>query len=133
MTDDATPAKVRLTDGLGAVDELRREFEAWACVRDYDTTHSMLNPLRYANERTQGAWQAWGHAAANWRDMRDRAIDLLRIGLAALEHHREQTRPIHDSDEAIAAIRRGLGLCVKCGLRPGCPDCRALHDVPEGA
>lgn len=26
-----------------------------------------------------------------------------------------------------------LLLCPKCCCAPGCPDCKALHDVPEGA
>jgi hypothetical protein len=74
-----------------------------------------------------------GHAASNWRDMRDRAVELLRVGLTALEFHRDQTRPIHLCDETIKSIRKGLGLCAKCGLPHGCPDCSAMHDAPEGA
>lgn len=27
----------------------------------------------------------------------------------------------------------GGAACAKCGLPPGCPDCRAVHDVPIGA
>ena len=26
-----------------------------------------------------------------------------------------------------------IGVCAKCLLPPGCPDCRAVHDVPIGA
>ena len=58
---------------------------------------------------------------------------LLRESLRALEYHREQTRPIERNDQTITKMRRALGLCEKCGLTPGCPDCRAVHDVPEGA
>ena len=58
---------------------------------------------------------------------------LLRESLRALEYHREQTRPIERNDQTITKVRRALGLCEKCGLTPGCPDCRAVHDVPEGA
>ena len=36
-------------------------------------------------------------------------------------------------EAAIGAARQALGMCQKCGLPPGCPDCRAVHDVPEGA
>ena len=34
--------------------------------------------------------------------------DLLRMALDALEHHREQTRPIERTDAAIAALRERL-------------------------
>jgi len=91
-------------------DQLRAEFEAWAWARDFDTTHSAVRPERYANERTQGAWQVWGHGVSNWRDQRDSAVQLLRQALAALEHHREQTRPIARNDAAIDAMRRALGI-----------------------
>ena len=40
----------------------------------------------------------------------ERHEELLRRALDALEHHREQTRPIERTDGAIADIRRGLGL-----------------------
>ena len=36
-------------------------------------------------------------------------------------------------DAAMKEMRRTLGLCESCGLAPGCPDCKAVHDVPEGA
>lgn len=134
MNDETPPAVLGFSDQLGAIDPKRAEFEAWAYVRDYDVTHSKANPLKYANERTQGAWQAWGHADANWRGTRDIAVNLLRESLRALEYHREQTRPIERNDGTITKVRRALGLCEKCGLTPGCPDCgRCLVDVPEGA
>lgn len=34
--------------------------------------------------------------------------DLLRLALEALEHHREQTRPIERTDAAIDALRERL-------------------------
>jgi hypothetical protein len=35
--------------------------------------------------------------------------------------------------ECVRGMRAALDLCVKCGLPPGCPDCKALNDAPEGA
>lgn len=91
-------------------DDVRREFEAWARVRDYDVTRSRLNDERYASERTQGAWISWGHGASNWQATRDQAIALLREALGALEHHKERTRTIARIDEMIGRIRRALGM-----------------------
>ena len=39
------------------------------------------------------------------------------------------------SGESIPSYRARvrIALCEKCGLPPGCPDCRAVHDAPIGA
>lgn len=66
MTDQATPAKVRLTDGLGINwDAERAAFERW-----FGTTQTK-NPVRaraksetgtYIDGLTRAAWRAWRHA-----------------------------------------------------------------------
>lgn len=77
-TNTTAPDGVVSSTEFGHLEKLMREFEEWAYVRDFDTTRSAREPQRYANERTQGAWQAWGHGTANWRENRDMAVDLLR-------------------------------------------------------
>jgi hypothetical protein len=77
-TQNTAPTGVVSSTEFGHLEKLMREFEEWAFVRDFDTTRSAREPQRYANERTQGAWQAWGHGTANWRDNRDIAVRLLR-------------------------------------------------------
>ncbi len=53
--------------------ESRLDFEAFAKMRDWDTTRSQINPERYANDRTQGAWAAWCHQAPHAVDERTAA------------------------------------------------------------
>lgn len=111
--ESTSPRQVALTEGLGH-DPERADFEAWAYVRDYDVTHSKQNPLKYANERTQGAWQAWGHAASNWRESRDIAVRLLREVVATYDAYRRRgvapARVEYEQVvEAIESARRGLG------------------------
>lgn len=78
MSTDAG-GKSALSDRL-AKNAGRAEFDAWAYVRDFDTTISTYGGRRglYASERTQAAWNMWQHLDANWRDQRDIAIRLLR-------------------------------------------------------
>lgn len=45
--------------------------------------------------------------------------ELLRMALAALEYHREQTRPIGRTDAAIAALRERLTPNVPHERAPG--------------
>lgn len=87
-------------------ERLMREFEAWAYVRDFDITRSAREPQRYANERTQGAWQAWGHGTANWRDARDIAARLL----IECENTLEMLADVAPAVSLRADIRKALGL-----------------------
>jgi hypothetical protein len=73
----------------------------------------------------------------------------LAVESAALKVAREVWRAINDEAEQIRLVRGNkllvltdemrdrladaLGVCRKCGLLPGCPDCRAVHDVGLGA
>jgi hypothetical protein len=119
MTTESLPAVLALSEELGA-DPKRAEFEAWAYVRDYDVTHSKANPLKYANERTQGAYQVWGHLDANWRDGRDRAVAIIRrllesdVGRQTL-HKLEEGQGVDTTDgqawlRAARSINFGHGL-----------------------
>lgn len=101
-----------LSEGLG-VDPTRAEFEAWAFVRDFDVTHSKLNPLKYANERTQGAWQVWGHGVSNWRDQRDIAVRLLRECETTLAMWADVAPAV----SLRADLRRALGMADECAHR----------------
>jgi hypothetical protein len=38
----------------------------------------------------------------------------------------------HMAIETLESLTGGAA-CAKCGLPPGCPDCKAVHDVPEDA
>lgn len=117
MDQTTTPAQVGSNDGLGAVDAIRSEFEAWAFVRNFDTTHSKLNRLIYANERTQGAWQAWGHASANWREQRDIAVKLLMECETTLAMWEDVAPAV----SLRAYLRRALGLeCANKDDPRGC-------------
>ena len=80
MTHDATPAKVRLTDGLGrpnAQDVERLRFEAWMDGLQFNLRRHADRPHQYANTSVQGRWVAW-QAAAN--DMREQLRPLTFCG-----------------------------------------------------
>lgn len=133
MTDDATPAKVRLTDGLGASLEcehgsLRRKCELCDAREE-------IAELRYGLER----------ALAQRDDEGDR-LDWLMVKLAGSVTRELLGVMSHTGDPAefrrlIDDVRGEPARCVRqlrdgrmCGLRPPCPDCgRACHDVPQGA
>lgn len=112
MSNDGTPAKVGSDGRLGVESErtgqegLRREFDEWAHARDFDLTRSSANHMRYASERTQGAWQAWAHGIANWRLQRDSAVRLLHSCEAGLAHFKEWPLAV----ELRATVRRSLGM-----------------------
>jgi len=53
MSDDATPAKVRLTDGLGPA--VREAYDAWYAAKTFETM---------GHEWTWSAWQAATEVAA---------------------------------------------------------------------
>jgi len=61
--------------------------------------------LRKRHERQHEAEALAGHYLVQ----RDEARELLQHALDALEHHREQTRPIHRCDAVIASLRALLG------------------------
>ena len=69
------------------------------------------------------------NVADNWRDKARGLRALLSEALQALEHHREQTRPIHRNDEVIAKLRAALPPCGECHLQPGerCDVCGAVQ------
>lgn len=107
MTDQTTaPADVVSSREFGHLEKLMREFEEWAFVRDFDTTRSTKEPMRYANERTQGAWQAWGHGTANWRENRDMAVRLLR----ECERTLEMWADVAPAISLRSDVRKALGM-----------------------
>jgi hypothetical protein len=52
-----------------------------------------------------------------------------RIGLVQLP----KACVVAHADSLRDAIDAAMRLCKKCGLKPGCPDCQGVHDMPEGA
>ena len=104
-----------------------------------------------------GYWTPWHVAEAALTEAREladnegtRAVQYLRrarkaeAALLALANAADGVGVLHfDGDDmppevqsmqaATVAAREVLGLCKKCGLPPGCPDCCAVHDVGLGA
>lgn len=104
-------------------------------------------------ERLQAAYRA--HAACSRRhDLAGALLAKQRIAQIKLQirQRREQrgsdatvrVRAVNKPADAWEMIVSGesvpsyrarvrIALCEKCGLPPGCPDCQAVHDVPQAA
>lgn len=82
-----------------------------------------LRWVRHEYERLLPMAEKLAKARKAWLAIHDEAerVDLPSGGLTLL------TREMSD------AMCDAMGLCRKCWNLPGCPDCRAIHDVPEGA
>lgn len=105
-TNTTAPAGVVSGDRFSHIEKLMRDFEEWAHVRGFDTTRSAREPQRYANERTQGAWQAWEHGTANWRENLDIAVRLLR----ECERTLEMWADVAPAVSLRADLRKALGM-----------------------
>ena len=106
--DDATHQALQ-----AAIAEIERlQQELGECKIGYDAgTRAVTENARLieALERLRELADSEGTRAVKYL-RRARAADaLLRQALEALEHHREQTRPIQQTDAAIATLRERLG------------------------
>jgi hypothetical protein len=115
------------------------------CMRD--RVDSLVDWLDVHTE-SMGRGLTRGQAEEALRWMRHEYERMLPL-TQKLEEARDVWRAIHDeaeftdtpnkgavtlvTSEMKGLMSRALGLCENCLLLPGCPDCRAVHDVPEGA
>jgi hypothetical protein len=120
------------------------EAELWAEI--YRLRAAVAGPKGYES------WQDAATGERMWRVRKSQQIETL---LRGINDARQLIDPIWRERMGAESVReyvqRGLrcidsaitdcqftgndnaGRCVKCGLPPGCPDCRAVHDVGLGA
>lgn len=111
---------------VGRLEPPVRPLEPWAHVCVLPTKDAGLTKFFTAPSDPRGFGVYSGAQVGELLRLLDHAHSAMQLMHECEADEREVAR-------VMLEMRRTLGLCERCGLEPGCPDCKAIHDVPEGA